>query len=61
MASNAKTGELKMKSDRERKSEPQVHETGEDALAELVNVPTDAFRAAHRSDQGSGTPLILTE
>jgi hypothetical protein len=50
-----------MKSDRERKSEPQVHETGEDALAELVNVPTDAFRAAHRSDQDSGTPLILTE
>ena len=50
-----------MKSDRERKSEPQAHETGEDALAELVNIPVNTFRAAHRSDQDSGTPLILTE
>jgi hypothetical protein len=50
-----------MKSDRGRKSKPEVRETEEDVLAELVNIPADTFRAAHRSDQDSGTPLILTE
>ena len=61
MPSNAKKGELKMKSDRGRKLKPQLHETGQEALAKLVNVPADAVEAAHRSDQDSPTPLILTE